>query len=160
MIWFIYMQSMLLGAYYSKHSIILDSSKTLKLNWSSLLITTILYFASKLFFVKYSQYSEYQIFNQILLYCLLLSVFKLAITYENAFNKMTPRVHLCFKFLADHTLEIYLVQSVIISYLNYGPFPVNWISVTLSIIIAAFVLRNLSQRIINWTRKFELNNAQ
>ena len=100
-------------------------------------------------FVKYAQYSEYQLLNQIILFGVLFLFFRVFMTLERRFSKMLRWLHGIAKFLADHTLEIYLVQYVIIAKLNYGPFPVNWFIVSAAIIISATIVRYVSQLILN-----------
>lgn len=114
-----------------------------------LFISLILYFVSKMLFVKYSQYSEYQLLNQIILFGVLFLFFRVFMAFERRFSKMPRKLNWLARFLADHTLEIYLVQYVIIAKLDYGPFPVNWIVVSAAIIISAAILRYMSQFILN-----------
>ena len=59
------------------------------------------------------------------------------------------------------TLEIYVVQYVIIDFLRpYFSFPINWLIITLSILGAAYLLHKLCEgiyelfeKLINWSRK-------
>ena len=115
----------------------------------------ILYFVSKMLFVRNNQYSEYQLLNQLVLFGVLFLFFKVFMSLERTFQKMPRKLHSVAKFLADHTLEIYLVQYVIIAKMNYGPFPINWIIVSLSIMVAAIVLRYVSQFVLNRITKHE-----
>ena len=60
----------------------------------------------------------------------------------------------CINFIAGITLEIYVVQYVLISILrNVAPFPINWICLTASIIISAYVLHIVSAKIIGLTER-------
>lgn len=59
-------------------------------------------------------------------------------------TKLWKAIH----FVADRTLEIYLVQYVILDYLKIGPFPLNWLLLTTTILLGAVALRWLSQMII------------
>ena len=63
------------------------------------------------------------------------------------------KVWWCVKFIADRTLEIYLVQYVILDHLKIGPFPVNWILLTTTILTSAICLRWLSQLVIRRIEK-------
>ena len=51
------------------------------------------------------------------------------------------------KFIASITLEIYVVQSVLIEAIKRLklPFPLNWLAVTVAIIAAAFLLHLLCE---------------
>ena len=51
-------------------------------------------------------------------------------------------------FISDRTLEIYLVQYVIIANCNIGPFPINWLILTFAILASAVALRFGSQLLI------------
>ena len=146
MIWFLFLQSMLLGAYFRVNA---NKIQKIKNGGAFLFISLILYFVSKMLFVKYSQYSEYQLLNQIILFGVLFLFFRVFMAFERRFSKMPRKLNWLARFLADHTLEIYLVQYVIIAKLDYGPFPVNWIVVSAAIIISAAILRYMSQFILN-----------
>lgn len=153
MIWFLFLQSMLLGAYFREQ----DYVKSKKYNGAIfflLICFVILYFISKLLFVKYPHISGYQLMNQMILWIVLYFIFRIFMSFEDSFKNMSPRLLAIAKFLADHTLEIYLVQYVIIVKLNYGPFPINWLIVSFAIIVSAMVLRYVSQLIL---RRFTPN---
>ena len=105
-------------------------------------------------FVKYAQYSEYQLLNQVSLFGVLFLFFRVFMTLERRCTKMPQWLHGIAKFLADHTLEIYLVQYVIIAKLNYGPFPVNWLIVSAAIIMA------VAQSNLRYIAKMGLGPAQ
>ena len=63
-------------------------------------------------------------------------------------NIEDTRFYAVIKFFSDRTLEIYLVQYVILDHLKIGPFPLNWLLLTSTIIVAAVILRWLSQLVI------------
>ena len=154
MIWFLFLQSMLLGAYFRINA---NNIQKVKREGMVFLLfgTLVLYFVSKMLFAKDNQYSEYQLINQVILFGVLFLFFKVFMSLERAFQKMPRKLHSVARFLADHTLEIYLVQYVIIAKMNYGPFPVNWVIVSLSIMVAAVVLRYVSQFVLNRITKYE-----
>ena len=54
----------------------------------------------------------------------------------------------CVSFISERTLEIYLVQYVIIDKCKIGIFPINWFILTATIIISAIILRWISQLIV------------
>lgn len=107
------------------------------------------YFASKMIFVKMPQLSSFQILNQFVLWGLLYVLFQIFVGLESRLKAVadtkwwTP-----VKFVADRTLEIYLVQYVILDHLKIGPFPLNWLLLTATILVAAVLLRYVSQLII------------
>ena len=153
MIWFLFLQSMLLGAYFREQDYV-GSKKYNGMILFLLICFIILYFISKLLFVKYSHISVYQLINQMILWIVLYFIFRIFMPFENSFKNMSPRLLAIARFLADHTLEIYLVQYVIIVKLNYGPFPINWLIVSSAIIVSAMILRYISQFIL---RRFTPN---
>ena len=60
-------------------------------------------------------------------------------------------------FLAEITLEIYIVQYPIIPMFAKLPFPINWIVVTTVILISAYILHIISKKIINVLERKLLN---
>ena len=93
--------------------------------------------------------SEYQILNQIVLLALLYVLFDLFRLLEPKLKSAEQsKIWRCVEFIANRTLEIYLVQYVILDYCKIGPFPVNWIILTTTILLSAIILRWISQQII------------
>lgn len=93
--------------------------------------------------------SEYQILNQIVLLALLYVLFDLFRLLEPKLKRAEQsKIWRCVEFIANRTLEIYLVQYVILDYCKIGPFPVNWIILTTTILLSAIILRWISQQII------------
>lgn len=118
-------------------------------------IMLILYFGSKLIFTKFTQYASYQILNQFVLLILLYFIF---LSFSGLNKKMelwNGKVKSVVKYIANITLEIYMVQYVIIPTVNkIGIFPLNWILITLSILVSASVL-HFAVKFINekWLNK-------
>lgn len=151
MIWFLFLQSMLLGAYFRTKKLRDGELRTPMI--VALVCSMMLYFASKMAFVKYPQFAHCQLANQIILWIVLYLFFRVFMSYEEVFGRMPAKVYAVVKFLSDHTLEIYIVQYVIIGRLAYGPFPVNWLIVTFAIIVSATILRYVSQLILRRIQK-------
>lgn len=150
MIEFLFFQSMLLGLHY-RHKCEIENVEKPLIWWKIGLcfILGVLYFASKMIFVKVSSAAPYQILNQIVLWVLLYAVFDAFMNLENRLSKFQSGwVWKFIKFISDRTLEIYLVQFYIIAHYNIGEFPVNWIILTATILVSATVLRWCSQQII------------
>lgn len=151
MIEFLFFQSMLLGLHYRWYCNNVGGNCK---KWNMKLLTCgvllVLYFVSKMLFVKLPNLSEIQLLNQIVLWMLLYVLFQLFMGIEIRLKKIeTKIIWKVIKFIADRTLEIYLVQYVILDYLKIGPFPLNWLLLTATIIGSATCLRWLSQKIIN-----------
>ena len=140
MVKFLFFESMLLGAYFRKN----EEKFQNKFHWWIPVITVIVfvaYFASKLFFSKYSAYSDWQIVNQLLIFTLLFFVFWLFASLDEKLGKLPKAIKTSIMFIADMTLEIYVVQSVLINFIRpHFSFPLNWLLITASIIAAGFVL--------------------
>lgn len=150
MIEFLFFQAMLLGLHFRWKSTYSECVKRLtyfRIGGGILLM--VIYFASKMVFVKMPELSEYQILNQIVLLALLYVLFDL-------FRQLEPKLKGAeqsklwkgVEFIANRTLEIYLVQYVILDYCKIGPFPLNWLLLTTTILISAIILRWISQQII------------
>lgn len=151
MIEFLFFQSMILGLYYRwKSQQSSDENNLLgKLEIGGGILLLGIYFVSKLLFVKMPSISVFQIANQIVLWALLYVLFDIFMKLEPKLKKIEgSKVWTCIKFVSDRTLEIYLVQYVILDYCKIGPFPLNWLLLTTTIIIAAVVLRWVSQKAI------------
>lgn len=100
-------------------------------------------------FVKMPELSEFQILNQMVLLALLYILFDLFRWLEPKLKRTEhSKLWKCVEFIANRTLEIYLVQYVILEYCKIGPFPLNWLLLTSTITISAIILRWISQWII------------
>lgn len=146
MIWFLFLQSMLLGAFFRRRNV-----ENPQFSYSILLMflcSIVLYFCSKIAFSKIPSISNFQILNQYIIFIALFYFFYLFSNLELALKGVPIWMHKVANFFADHTLEIYCVQYVLIPNLNIGVFPVNWLIITFSIIVSAYLLRKVSQLII------------
>lgn len=155
MIEFLFFQSMLMGVYFRWRCNEVGYCN-MKLKLEYIIIGSILlgiYFLSKILFVKYSLIANFQILNQVILGCLLYVLFLIFVTLEVNMQKIKgTKFFAIIKYISDRTLEIYLVQYVILDHLKVGPFPLNWLLLTSTIIAVAEILRWLSQQIIRRIR--------
>lgn len=151
MIEFLFFQSMLMGLHFRWRCNNKDCLD-MKLRVGLLLLGIVLlgvYFVSKMLFVKCSIIADFQLLNQIVLGGLLYVLFQIFMTLESKIQKIeNTKFYAVTKFISDRTLEIYLVQYVILDYLKIGSFPFNWLLLTSTIIAAAIILRWLSQQVI------------
>jgi hypothetical protein len=144
MIRFLFMESMLLGAWFRQNDSVLRN----KFSWIypiGAVIVFFAYFASKLLFVHKANLSSFQFLNQIVIFLFLYLFFRTFCGLDSVLEKMPTFVKKVVGLLSDMTLEIYLVQYVIIDWIrNLGfVFPLNWIVLTVSILLAAFVLHKV-----------------
>lgn len=149
MIRFLFFESMLLGAKFRQYNL----ENLQKPKWYfyvALVISFVLYFVSKLLFSRYDSILQYQFLNQIFIFVLLFFMFRVFSGLEHKLAKTPLFLKKIITLIADMTLEIYVVQYVIISSLKgFSKFPINWIVLTCTIFGAAFLLHNVCKLIYN-----------
>lgn len=140
MIRFLFFESMLLGAYFRHRDKDLRNKRALP--WAILSAGLfVLYFASKLIISRRASLAEVQIINQIIIFALLYAIFRTFSALDSRLEKLPSAIKRVITYISTITLEIYLVQYVIIDLLRtVAPFPVNWLALTASILAAASVL--------------------
>lgn len=142
MIRFLFFESMLFGAHYRiKIEKKTNINSNIILNLSLTLFFSLFYFVSKILFSRYKEITKYQIFNQIIIFVLLICIFKL-FAEIHSWNFLPKWIKNIIIFISKLTLEIYVVQYVIIDFIKKYSFmfPINWIIVTAAILISAFLL--------------------
>lgn len=148
MIRFLFMESMLLGAYFKQKGTFIESGFKLRYLFGAA-GCFVLYFASKLLFSKTPSISKFQILNWFAVFALLYFMFALFASLEKKYNGMPEWIKAIIKYLAEITLEIYVVQYVIIDLIRpLVGFPLNWLILTASILIAATVLHFVCKYIL------------
>lgn len=144
MIRFLFMESMLLGTWFRQN----DQKLRNKFSWFypiAALLSFLVYFASKLVFVHKANLASFQFLNQIAIFLVLFFLFRTFCGLDRMLEKVPTYVKKMIQLLSDITLEIYLVQYVIIDCvrnLNLM-FPLNWLVLTISILLSAFVLHKI-----------------
>ena len=143
MVRFLFLASMLLGVYFRKYSV---NEKKGFLQYIQVFGLFLMYLVSKVAFSKINDISIFQIFNVVLLYALLQTIFKVAKANEDVIMNAGK----CFKsfsnFIGNMTLEIYLTQYII--YYICGDrinFPGNLIVVTTGIVILSCLVYYLDK---------------
>ncbi len=138
---FLFMESMLLGAYFRINDQRLRNTGRPIIYAICTVVAFVLYFASKLFFSK-EAFSFLQIVNQLVIFALLYFLFRWFTSIDAKLDSFPKWSNATVKFIANLTLEIYLVQYVLIDFVKSLalPFPINWIALTAMIIAAAFIL--------------------
>lgn len=154
MIRFLFIEAMLLGAWFRQNNRRYRDKKCIVPFTATILLFGV-YIISKIAFSKVNSLSNFQIFNQIAIFVLLYFVFRLFASLDSKLEKLPRTLIRIVTFLAEITLEIYLVQYVLIDLVRpHSIFPVNWILLTSFIIISAFVLHVVCRPIINQLYKF------
>lgn len=152
MIRFLFLFSMLLGAYFRVEKDKYLNKKCIGA-WIALPFLFAGYFASKMIFVKTSSVSQLQILNQVVLFLLLFVIFRCFISIDAKLEKLPKPIKSIITFISSITLEIYLIQIYIIQELNFLPFPANWILITAAIVALAFLLNKLVKPISDFFNK-------
>lgn len=141
MIRILFFESMLMGAWFR------INDKTLRNNRSALYpiavtILAVLYFAIKMLFSKGILSSQYQFVNQVLVFVLLYFILRLFSGLDSKLEQLPEYIKRAIGFISKLTLEIYVVQYVLIGFVREAqlPFPMSWFVATASIIGAAYVL--------------------
>lgn len=140
MIRFLFFESMLLGAYFRQN----DEKYRNHFSWwyvIAFLITFVAYFASKMMFSKRASIAIFQPINQILIFAVLFFIFRIFAGIDHKLERLPNPLKAVIGFLSKITLEIYLVQYVIEDSLrSIAPFPLNWLVLTVTILVSAIVL--------------------
>ncbi len=146
MIRFLFFESMLLGAYFRKNNDrFLNDNK--RYNWLILAVAIVVYAISKLAFVRFPELSSYQLVNQIVLFITLAYIMRCFAGIDGWLDALPKKLKAVFSFVSMITLEIYVVQYVIIRKLAFMVFPLNWIIITSMIILSAFLLHLTASRV-------------
>lgn len=135
---FLYIESMLLGALFNKHELYHVKFRISKVFFTGAFF--VIYAASKILFSKVAFLVPFQILNQFVILITLCFVFGLFMSMEMLFKRIPKKVVRVVRHISNITLQIYVVQFVIIRYCSKIVFPLNLITVTLAIIVAATVL--------------------
>lgn len=141
MIRFLFMESMLLGAWFRKNDRKLRN-KFKPLYPIATVIVFFVYFVSKLLLSREAYLSSCQFLNQIIIFILLWFMFRTFCGLDDKLEKMPFGLKKAVQFIADMTLEIYVVQYVLIDLVrSWGLFfPLNWFFLTVTIIVCAYIL--------------------
>ncbi len=142
---FLFMESMLLGAWFKLNDEKLRNKGKTLLYGIFVAISFVVYFAFKILFSKKPEMAQYQLVNQLMIFILLFFIMRWFSSMDGVLEKSPKWLSKGVHFLAKLTLEIYLVQYVLIDVirgLNLF-FPLNWVVLTASIILAAFALHTV-----------------
>ena len=142
MIRFLFFESMLLGAWFRQNSgKVKDAYRGW--HWGLSAVVFALYFGSKMVFSGVEKISGFQFINQVILFVLLFGVFWCFSGIDEWMERtFAPGVKKLVAFVAERTLEIYVVQYEIILFIREKGliFPLNWFAITVAIIAVATAL--------------------
>ncbi len=147
MIRFLFMNCMLLGAWFKQNDKIFRN----KFKFSyliSAIIFFIAYFATKLLFTHRASVAPFQFLNQIIIFMLLFFIFCSFAGLDSLLKHLPVAMKKIIEFISSITLEIYVVQYYLIEIIRpIGRFPINWILLTTVIIMSAFILNRICKLI-------------
>lgn len=135
---FLYIESMLLGAFFKKNQIRFGEFQISKVLIT--IICLIAYFCSKILFSKIEALLNFQIVNQFIIFIALFFTFDLFMSLEGFFKSLPEKINCCVKYISNITLQIYIVQFVIIYRFEKLAFPLNFVTVVLLILVVASLL--------------------
>jgi peptidoglycan/LPS O-acetylase OafA/YrhL len=143
MIRFLFFQAMLLGVRFRMYKEdYLNTNK--KLDWVWLCFALLIYFLSKLAFSRLDTISHYQLLNHITIFISLYFVMKCFAGIEQKLQGLPEKLKAVITKIAQITLEIYMVQFVIIRCFAKLSFPGNWFLITSLIFTCALCLQTLT----------------
>lgn len=146
MIRFPYFLAMLGGAWFRYHQDT-GSARYMRLAYLLLLVTLPTYFISKHSFSTGALHAEYQILNQLTILLLTANILWCGSLSNRVLETAPSRLRRAVAFISRLTLEIYLVQYLILAHANIGVYPLNALLVTGCIILAAYIVQQISYRI-------------
>ena len=111
------------------------------------------YFASKTGFSRGMLSSQLQFVNQWILLLLLYCLFRGFSGLEDRLRKMPAKLRQILEYVAGFAFEIYLVQYALIPRLNIGPFPLNFLLVSVGILLSALTLHIVNDQIMKRIEK-------
>lgn len=148
MIRFLFFQSMLMGLHFRTNHTKYANQKKIT-NWIFLIASLVVYFVTKLAFVRIEEISQFQIINQVILFVSLYFMFKSFASIDGELVRLPRVIRIPVAFIARITLQIYAVQYVIITKFAYIVFPLNWLLITSSIVTSAYILNRLGTKMSN-----------
>ena len=141
MVRFLFMESMLIGAWFRQNDGKYRNKPVRGLPVITL-FTFVLYCFTKVLFTHRPELSGFQFVNQLTIIAFAYCFFRVLIAYDEKLTHMPCGIKRGISFIAGITLEIYVVQYVLIDIVieRHWPFPLNWIVVTFSILIMATLI--------------------
>lgn len=153
MIRFLFFEAMLWGIYFKLYEEKYIDNKAGRLCWFKLFISLILYLGTKLLCLRVESFAPFQIINQITIMVILLLLIRCIQSVENTLMKLPERVYRIVKWFSRHTLEIYLVQHVIIDFFRNYVFPFNLLLIIVTVLLFAEIVGLIVDNINKFIKK-------
>ena len=135
---FLYLESMLLGSFFRKHKERFEKFSFVKLLAAVLCFGV--YLASKILVSRLPVLLNFQIVNQFVILITLYFTFALFVSMEQMLQKVPAKLGACVRYISNITLQIYIVQFVIIEHFEKIVFPLNLAVVSGLIVAMASIL--------------------
>lgn len=123
-----------------------------KTYFSMAVLSFISIYAFKYLMTKYSVLFRFQFLNHVSTFLLIIFIFMLGLSLETSFKKISTKCLNLLKIIGNITLEMYLVQFIIIdliSKMEYLIFPINAFLALLLVFFMAYILKVLSKALID-----------
>ena len=152
---FLYFTSMLTGALFRKHY---DKFTNFKVkNVVFLPLSAVVYFVSKFAFSRWEVIAPLQILNQFVILIVLYFIFTLLISLESKLAKVPNKINGIVKYVGGLTLQIYLVQFVIIKSFKGLIFPLNLAVVVILILAFASLVYFIEYAVRKFITAYKTN---
>lgn len=140
MIRILFFESMLLGAWFRINDSTIRNSRNIL--WPiGTFVSAIIYTITKIALTSAWISLNLQFINQLTLFILLFFIFRTVASYDSFLVNLSNPIKRSITLISTLTLEIYIVQSVIITqFQNSYTFPSNWIITSVAILLSAWVL--------------------
>ncbi len=158
MVRFLYLEAMLLGAYYRQKGKSKEIGKQIgRKEFGKVVICFGVYTVSKLMFSFQESISDCQIINPILLFLTVVCIFDALYRWEFSKKKALEsyRIGKIVKYLSEITLEIYLIQYFVIQNISQMIFPINLVVVSGMIVLAASGVHFLGKNFFKMINRFK-----
>ena len=158
MIRFLFFESMLLGAWFRQQDERYRQRSPRAGDILLVAVTFVLYFTSKLLFSRNLLPSQWQIGNQLLIFILLYFILRMLSALDTYMNEhIKGKLYTAMTYLASMTLEIYVVQYVVIDVVRpWFSFPLNWVVLTSGILLAAGILHCVCENVLHYLEKIRV----
>ena len=138
---FLFLESMILGAWFRLNDTKLRNTGKPFVYAVGMMVLFVIYFASKIL-LSNGWIAQMQIANQVIIFVLLFFIMRWFSSIDKYLEKAPKRLFKVVDLIAKLTLEIYLVQYVLIDVIRKLDlfFPFNWIVLTGVIAVVALIL--------------------
>jgi hypothetical protein len=145
MIRFLFFNCMLLGAWFRQNEQKFRNNQKNVFTLAMAIIFVALHYITKHTLLAMDSMAFIQPISIVLLFIHLYYLFRLFVALNDKLEKIPLSIKKVINFISRITLEIYIVQYVIIDFYRgiVMPFPINWLLLTTTIIVVAYTLNRI-----------------